>query len=185
MPRFPPAALALGLLLLAGAPACAGQDDPRLGALFDKLKGSASEDEARATEQEIWQIWVAHKNPEIQRLMQHGMAAMSEDDQQDALDTFSQVVQHDNRFAEGWNKRATVEFMMGDFDASVVDIEHTLALEPRHFGALSGLGQIYLALEKKVLALKAFEAALKIDPHLPGVREKVEELRKELQGSPI
>jgi cytochrome c-type biogenesis protein CcmH/NrfG len=74
---------------------------------------------------------------------------------------------------------------MGDFEASVADIERTLALEPRHFGALSGLGQIYLALKKKDAALKALRAALAIDPHLEGVRQKVEELEKEVGGNPI
>jgi tetratricopeptide (TPR) repeat protein len=184
MPRFLFAALAAACLALSAAAVRAGQDDPRLAALFDKLKNGTDE-EAHATEQEIWQIWVAHKNPEIARLMQHGMAALNEDDAQEALDTFGQVVRADKDFAEGWNKRATVEFVLGDFDASVADIERTLALEPRHFGALSGLGQIYLILNKKAAALKALNAALAVDPHLAGVREKADELKKELQGSPI
>jgi tetratricopeptide (TPR) repeat protein len=184
MPRLLLAAFAAAYLALAGATVRAAQDDPRLAALFAKLK-SGSDEEARATEREIWQIWVAHKNPEIARLMQHGMAALNEDDSQEALDTFGQVVRADKGFAEGWNKRATVEFMMGDFEASVADIERTLALEPRHFGALSGLGQIYLALNKKALALKALNAALAVDPHLDGVREKADELKKQLEGSPI
>lgn len=144
MPRFLLAALAAACFVLAAATARAGQDDPRLNALFDKLK-TGSDEEARAIERQIWQIWVEHKNPEIARLMQRGMAALNEDDAQEALDTFGQVVRADKNFAEGWNKRATVEFVMGDFDASIADIERTLALEPRHFGALSGLGQIYLA----------------------------------------
>jgi tetratricopeptide (TPR) repeat protein len=179
------AAALAAAVTLAQAAAIADQDDPRLTQLFETLKSAASDEEARRTELEIWQIWVAHKNPEIEKLMRQGMAAFSEDDQDGALEAFNGVVKADKSFAEGWNKRATVEYAMGDFDASVADIERTLALEPRHFGALSGLGQIYLALEKKALALKAFEAALKIDPHLTGIREKVEELRKELQGSPI
>jgi tetratricopeptide (TPR) repeat protein len=170
---------------LAGSAASASQDDPRLKALFATLKATQSEDEARRTEVEIWRVWIAHKNPEIEKLMRRGMAAFNEDDHEGALEAFNDVVQSDKSFAEGWNKRATVEYAMGDFEASIADIEHTLALEPRHFGALSGLGQIYLAIDKKELALKAFEAALAIDPHLEGVREKVEALRKELGGSPI
>jgi tetratricopeptide (TPR) repeat protein len=178
-------ALLVLIATLAGGAALARQDDPRLDALFAQLKTAASDEDARATEAQIWQIWTAHKNPEIEKLMRRGMAAFSEDDQEGALEAFNDVVQSDKTFAEGWNKRATVEFAMGDFEASVADIEHTLALEPRHFGALSGLGQIYLAINKKDLALKAFRAALAIDPHLVGLREKVEELQKELEGSPI
>lgn len=184
MPRFLLAALAAAYLVTGPIAARAAQDDPRLNALFVKLK-TGSDEEARDTERQIWQIWVEHKNPEIARLMQRGMSALNEDDAQEALNDFGQVVHADKNFAEGWNKRATVEFVMGDFDASVADIERTLALEPRHFGALSGLGQIYLAMNKKAQALKALRAALAIDPHLDGVREKVDELKKEVEGSPI
>jgi tetratricopeptide (TPR) repeat protein len=179
------AAVLFAAVTLAPATAVAGQDDPRLNRLFETLKTTDSDEEAHRTEVEIWRIWVAHKNPEIEKLMRQGMAAFNEDDQAGALEAFNGVVQADKSFAEGWNKRATVEYAMGDFEASIADIERTLVLEPRHFGALSGLGQIYLALEKKALALKAFEAALEIDPHLTGIREKVEELKKDLQGSPI
>lgn len=184
MPRFLLAALAAAYLVTGPVVARAAQDDPRLDALFAKLK-AGSDAEARDTERQIWQIWVEHKNPEIARLMRRGMSALNEDDAQEALNDFGQVVRADKNFAEGWNKCATVEFVMGDFDASVADIERTLALEPRHFGALSGLGQIYLAMNKKALALKALTAALAVDPHLQGVRERAEELKKEVEGSPI
>jgi tetratricopeptide (TPR) repeat protein len=170
---------------LAIAPVQAAQDDPRLDGLFATLKSTTSEEEASAAERQIWQIWAEHKNPEIERLMRQGIAAMEEDDQDAALDAFDAVVKYDKDFAEGWNKRATVEFAMGNFPASIADIEHTLALEPRHFGALSGLGQIYLALDRKALALKAFKAALALDPHLAGVRHTVEELEKDVQGTPL
>ena len=173
------------LFALAAPPAGAAQDDARLNPLFETLKGNIPDGEARSIERQIWQIWMEHRNPEIERLMRHGLSAMSEDDSEEALDTFNNVVKHDKNFAEGWNKRATIEFGMGDYEASVADIERTLALEPRHFGALSGLGQIYLALNKKRAALKAFRAALAIDPHLESVRQKVEELAKEVGGNPI
>jgi tetratricopeptide (TPR) repeat protein len=171
--------------MLNGVCARAAQDDPRLDALFDKLKMASSETEATAAEVQIWRIWAEHKNPEIARLMRDGIAALGEDEQELALDDFNAVVKHDRSFAEGWNKRATVEFVMGNFNASIADVERTLALEPRHFGALSGLGQIYLALDRKELALKAFRAALAINPYLPGVRQKIEELEKAVKGSPI
>jgi tetratricopeptide (TPR) repeat protein len=177
------ALLAFGLVPLGAARA--GQDDPRLGPLFDKLQHSASPAEAEAAEQQIWQIWIEHKNPEIERLMRQGISAMDDDDEELALDDFNAVIQHDKNFAEGWNKRATVEFAMGDYDASIADIEHTLALEPRHFGALSGLGQIYLALNRKDLALKAFRAALDINPRLAGLREAIKQLEKDVKGDPI
>jgi tetratricopeptide (TPR) repeat protein len=177
--------LALPIAALALASAQAAQDDPRLNALFATLKSAKADEEAIAAEQQIWQIWTENKNPEVERLMRQGIAAMAEDDEQGALDKFDAVVKYDKNFAEGWNKRATVEFSMGNYKASVADIERTLALEPRHFGALSGLGQIYLALDRKKLALKAFQDALAIDPHLQGVREAVEKLEKEVEGTPL
>lgn len=177
--------LVLPLAVLALAPARAAQDDPRLKALFQTLKNASSDEAASDSERQIWRIWTENKNPEVERLMQQGIAAMAEDDERQALDKFDAVVRYDKNFAEGWNKRATVEFAMGDFDASIADIERTLALEPRHFGALSGLGEIYLTLGRKPLALKAFRDALTIDPHLRDVREATEKLEKELQGTPL
>ena len=175
----------VAILACACPGARAGQDDPRLAPLFDKLKTTPSDDEAKAAERQIWQIWIEHQNPEIARLMRQGITAMGEDDQAAALDDFDAVVKYDKNFAEGWNKRATIEFVMGDYSASVADIERTLALEPRHFGALAGLGQIYLALDRKALALKAFHAALAINPHLDSVRQTVKSLEKGDNGSPI
>jgi tetratricopeptide (TPR) repeat protein len=170
---------------LATLPAAADQNDPRLDALFAKLKAAASNTEAETAERQIWQIWIENRNPELERLMREGIAAMNEDDNDAALDRFSEIVKYDKGFAEAWNKRATVEYEMGDYAASVADIERTLALEPRHFGALSGLGLIYLATDHKAEALKAFRAALAINPRASGLREKVEELEKDVKGSPI
>jgi tetratricopeptide (TPR) repeat protein len=172
-------------LALVAMPAFAAQDDPRLAALFATLKSTPSADDAKATEAQIWEIWGENKDAETARLMQHGIAAMTEDDTDAALEAFDEAIKRDAHFAEAWNKRATIEFAMGDFQASVADIEHTLALEPRHFGALAGLGQIYLALDRKKAALKAFRAALAINPHLHGVRLKIEELEKDVEGDPI
>jgi tetratricopeptide (TPR) repeat protein len=173
------------LAVLAVAPARADQNDPRLKSLFATLKTTQSEVDAETAELEIWRIWAENKNPEIERLMNRGITAMAVDDNEMALASFDAVTKYDKNFAEGWNKRATVEFDMGDYKASVADIERTLALEPRHFGALAGLGQIYLALDRKKLALKAFEDALAINPHLDEVRAEIEVLKKDLQGTPL
>jgi len=185
MVRLILAALFAAVLVSSVSAARADQSDPRLPDLFAKLRAAASAAEASAVEQRIWEIWVEAPDRETAKLMEHGLAAMGGNDEEEALDAFTAVVEHDENFAEGWNKRATIEFVMGNYDASVADIEHTLALEPRHFGALSGLGQIYLALDRKRPALRAFRAALAINPFLEGVREKIEELKKDLEGDPI
>ncbi len=179
------AAAVIAAAIPFSAPAWAGQDDPRLGELFSTLQTTSSEADAAAAERTIWLIWIESRDAAVAQLMRHGIAAMSEDDIDEALVAFTAVVQRDEHFAEGWNKKATVEFVMGNYEASVADIERTLALEPRHFGALSGLGKIYLELDQKKDALRAFRAALAINPHLHGVREMVERLKKELEGDPI
>lgn len=170
-----------GTALLPG-PAIADQNDRRLDGLFERLHVTPDPAEARAVEQEIWRIWLESDDAIVNRLMLQGVAAMSLQRFGLALERFDRMVERAPEFAEGWNKRATVHYLMGDFQASVLDIERTLVLEPRHFGALSGLGLIYDAIDEPRAALRSFEAALKLNPHIEGTRERVEELRRELRG---
>jgi tetratricopeptide (TPR) repeat protein len=109
---------------------------------------------------------------------------MQRQDLDAALDRFDQMVKYAPDFAEGWNKRATVYYMRGEYPESVADIERVLELEPRHFGALSGLGMIYEELDRKEQALRAFEAALQANPFLPGAKQQIEILKKQIKGSP-
>jgi tetratricopeptide (TPR) repeat protein len=95
------------------------------------------------------------------------------------------VVQLAPGFAEGWNKRATALYLLGRFDDSIKDIDKTLALEPRHFGALSGLGLCNAQLDKEKEALDAFEKALSINPNMPGIREDAENLKKSIAQKSI
>jgi tetratricopeptide (TPR) repeat protein len=95
---------------------------------------------------------------------------------------FDRVVTTLPDFAEGWNKRATVHYLNEDYTASVIDIERTLVLEPRHFGAISGMGLIFMARGDEAGALRAFEEVLKIHPHARGAKARVEELRKKLRA---
>jgi tetratricopeptide (TPR) repeat protein len=176
----------LALLLLAGRgePAIADQDDPRLDGLFDRLQTTSNPAEARALEQRIWRLWLEADDAGLNRLMQQGIVAMSDQRYATALQTFDRMVEQAPEFAEGWNKRATVHFLMGNWQASVRDIQQTLALEPRHFGALFGLGLIYDALEQPEAALRSFEATLALNPHSESTRERIEQLRQQLRGSP-
>jgi tetratricopeptide (TPR) repeat protein len=95
------------------------------------------------------------------------------------------VVKKAPGFAEGWNKRATIYYYMNRYEASIRDVEKTLALEPRHFGALAGLGSIYLETGKEQDALKALEKALAVHPHLIFVQMRVDKLKKKFLGTPI
>ena len=114
--------------------------------------------------------------------MRHGARLMAAEQMKRAAEVFDQVVTRAPAFAEGWNRRATLRFLTGDFDGSVADIRQVLSLEPRHFGALSGLGLIYMALERPQGALKAFERALQINPHMVSARRHAAHLRAQLKG---
>jgi tetratricopeptide (TPR) repeat protein len=182
------AAILSGLVALACAivpPAAADQNDGRLAGLFDQLQGAAGRTEATATEAAIWHIWVEHDDRAVALLMQKGVAAMNRGDRRGALGDFDQIVQIAPDFAEGWNKRATVRYLLGQFRESLDDIERTLALEPRHFGALAGRGLVYFALDDLPRALESFEAALAVNPHMPGVRSNAEAIRQALKDREI
>ena len=106
-------------------------------------------------------IWHESGREDVDRLMETGIEEMGSGRLRESIATFARIVGLAPEFAEGWNKRATAYYLAGELDASIRDVERTLALEPRHFGALSGLGLIYLARDDELGALRAFEATLK------------------------
>lgn len=173
----------LVLLFALAAPVQATQADPQLDALFSRLQATTDDGEGEALQQAIWMAWTRTDDQAAARMMAIGIIAMGQDRLDDALSTFDALVEAAPDFAEAWNKRATVHYLMGNLDASVADIEETLKLEPRHFGALSGLGLIYQEIGKGDAALRAFEAALRANPHLPTVRASIEALKKKSRDS--
>jgi len=175
---------ALGLALHAG-PAAADQNDPRLEALFARLKAAPDARAAQEVEAAIWHIWGQSDDQVIGMLMAQGLAAMTLRDLRAALGKFDQIVKIAPGFAEGWNKRATVHYLLGNYPESLHDIARTLSLEPRHFGALSGRGLVLLELDQQGSALEAFEAALEVHPNLPGANYNAEALRREIQRHEI
>ncbi|MDH3909675.1 MAG: tetratricopeptide repeat protein [Rhodospirillales bacterium] len=184
MSAFRATVLALAVLL-AGGRALADQRDARLPDLFAQLLGASDIGTAQAVEARIWSLWYEHDDNAIVLLMHQARAAMARQDHGSALRSLDQVVKIAPDFAEGWNARATLYYLMGRHADSLADIERTLALEPRHFGALSGRGLVYLALEKWELALGSFEAALAVNPQMPGARLNAEAIRKTLRDREI
>jgi tetratricopeptide (TPR) repeat protein len=177
--------LATAATLTFAVPLQAGQNDPRLDGLFAALGDASSVEEAAPVEQEIWKVWLLSGSGTVDAQMLRGLQALSVEDNKTALAAFTKAVEAQPDFAEAWNKRATVYYLLGRYDASVIDIHKTLTLEPRHFGALSGLALINLALGREREALKAFEAALRIHPNMPGADTHIRDLREKIKGKGI
>lgn len=177
--------IALGAAILA-SPATADQNDPRLEELFSQLRdASPNSVEAHAAQQEIWGVWVDAPTASGRVLMKQGMEQMRYGDLKSAIDTFTALIELAPDYAEAWNKRATVYFLVGLYPESLADIDSTLELEPRHFGAQSGQGMVYDALEEPAAALEAFEKALELNPHMSQVRVRIEQLRSEIEGTQL
>lgn len=184
--------LSLALVLLLGAsmscstdPARTGDRTASLDALFRRLQTTQSAEEAQIIEVTIRHVWAQSGRNGVDAMMSHAVERMHAGDHASALKVLDKIVALAPEYAEGWNLRATVHYLEDDYGEAVADIERVLALEPRHFGALAGLGRIFLELEDKKAALKAFEAALAVNPHLADVRQELAELQEELAGIPI
>ncbi len=158
------------------SPAPADQNDRRLDGLFAQLQSTGDQAEAAAIQVRIWGLWFQTEDEDINLLMRMGSVALNQGRYEAALTAFDRVVKQAPEFAEGWNRRATLHYLMGSYAASVRDVERTLALELRHFGALSGLGLINMRLGHNDQAIKAFREALKVNPHLSGAKANLEGL---------
>ncbi|MGH6853798.1 MAG: tetratricopeptide repeat protein [Aestuariivirga sp.] len=154
----------------------------RLDALLARLHQEVSLGEAKSAEQDIWAIWMASDSPTAEILLRQATRAMNEGAPEPALAILNRLTGAYPDFAEAWNKRATLHFIMGNDQASLADIDHVLELEPRHFGALSGRGMIEQRRKNYGAAMRAFNEALAINPNMPSVKDAVKELEKLERG---
>lgn len=166
-------------------PAAADQKDPRLDGLFERLANPDNHLDAPDIQHEIWTIWMQSDDRHSNELLRLGVRAMHAGRHDIALSQFTALVGHEADFAEGWNKRATVLYILGRYPESIADIKRVLALEPRHFGALSGLGMCYEALGDLEAAVKAYELTLKANPQLLNTRERIKKLRRAIRRKNI
>ncbi len=192
------AAILLAIGLLAVAPVAAQDQLPKgeiltsqaiaelsLDDLFAKLPEHAGKRPGRMIEAEILRRFEKSGSDTADLLMSRADKAIQAKTYPLALDILDQVVLLRPTFAEAWNKRATVHFLLDDYSSSISDIRQTLAVEPRHFGALSGLGIILQTMDRKDAAIRAFKRALEVNPQLEKVRESLEKLEKEVAGRAI
>jgi tetratricopeptide (TPR) repeat protein len=129
-------------------------------------------------EHSVWQVWSRSGDAETDGLLQMGIEQMNRGDGAAAVDTFTKVIRRSPEFAEGWNKRATVYFLMGEHEKSLKDCDEVLKRNPAHFGALAGYGQIYLQLDQPERALAYFRRALRVNPNMEGVQQVIPRLEQ-------
>lgn len=129
-------------------------------------------------ENSLWQVWSRSGDPGVDSLFQLGLEQMNGREAEAAIETFSQIIQRMPNFAEGWNKRATLYYLVGEHQKSLADCEEVIKRNPVHFGALSGFGLNYLQLQKPEQALQYFQRALDINPNLAQIQAAVEALKE-------
>ncbi len=155
----------------------------RLDELFRDLARTPPPRPANEIEHLIWALWIGHEDRELAEGIHKATKLVGQKRADEAVTALDALIAADPDWAEAWNKRATAHYLRGDDAASVADIERTLAIEPRHFGAVCGFAQIALRRGQHAAALAAFETALRIDPHLEGVPEACAALGKRLRGA--
>ena len=176
------AILAIGRPLMA----CADQNDPRLDQLFADLQTPLSTTVVEETEAKIWAYWTSFPDDEnVENIMTKATQLMQAGRLQSAERILSRIIDRAPDFSEAWNKRATVRFMIGNNDGSANDIAKVLQLEPRHFGALSGLGMIHMRAGNWESALKSYEAAFTIHPYLSNIETLIDDLSQRLKGQAL
>jgi tetratricopeptide (TPR) repeat protein len=156
-----------------------------LDTLFDALKIAPDPESAKAIEERIWAVWVVSGSDTCNLLMGRVKEAADDKDYDLAIKLLDAVIALKPDYAEAWNRRATVYYLEKDYGRALADIGEVLAREPRHFGALSGLGLILQEIGDDKHALEAYSRALAIDPHLEHVGEVVKMLRDKVEGRDI
>ena len=179
-----PLRILLVAFLFAGAISGANGDqtNPRLDALFEALSDTSDTRLLSELEGRIWSIWYQHNDEESQAMLMAGERLVNAGYYGDALRVFNTLIEREPDFAEAWNRRATLHYLMGNLPESISDIDRTLALEPRHFGALSGLGLVYLQQQNLTKAREAFERLLIIHPHSPAGQRNLDQVLEAIKS---
>jgi tetratricopeptide (TPR) repeat protein len=162
-----------------------GERNRNIDFLFGALKAAPDDASAKAIEDRIWAVWTGAGNETTNLLMSRAKKAADDKDYDLALRMLNAIIEIKPDFTEAWNRRATVYFLKKDYVNSIADIGKVLAREPRHFGALSGLGLIMQDIGDEKHALDAYRKALEVYPRLKGMDEKVKTLVEKVEGRNI
>jgi tetratricopeptide (TPR) repeat protein len=172
-----------GLILAASVNAQNKGSSTMLDTLFAKLQTATDPSAIQSLEAAIWEQWTMVPGDAERQLMMRGIAEMEQQELQSAVSTFTRLIEQAPELSEAWNKRATVQWLLGNFSASIADICETIKREPRHFGAYSGLGMIRAQMNEPGRAVAAFQLAKKYNPHIIGLDAEIERL-KAMGGEP-
>ena len=161
----------------------AEEKNNKLDKLFSELKNTKDLSSAQAIENKIWEIWSLHPSDDrrgfrLTELLIQGTRLMNMGELSKAYEVFTKIITVETDWAEAWNKRATVLYLMKKHESSLADIKVTLVLEPRHFGALSGQALNYIGLKEYEKAIKSYRAAQKIYPLLDAAKKMIPELQE-------
>lgn len=160
--------------------------ESQLETLFENLSTIESFDESQMIVNQIWQIWITNNDDATNlKMMRRGISFMDSGNFSIAEEVFTRIIKRDPSFTEAWNKRATVRYIMNDIRGSESDIYETLMREPRHFGAMAGLGLIRVQQGLLSDALTIYQDILKINPQSPDAVKMVPELETILRGDPV
>ena len=160
--------------------------ETKLDELFNQLKNNNDVSSAFEIEMKIWNIWSTHPSQEnLTQLLAKGSNLMSEQKLNKAYETFSIVIGLDPNWAEGWNKRATVLYMLGRYQESQEDIDEVLKLEKRHFGALSGQGLVQIELKNYERAINSYQEVQKIYPSMQSPKIMIPQLKELIKSKSI
>ena len=164
-------------LIISSTNVFANNINEKLNKLFEELKIS-SESSSFEIEQKIWKLWSTHPdNDNLTLLLAEGSEAVNNNQFNIAIDIFTKVIKLDPNWAEAWNKRATVHYLVGQYQKSQNDIEKVLKLETRHFGALAGQGLVNIKLKNYEKAIKSYEKALEIYPSMRSPEIMIKEIQ--------
>ena len=154
--------------------------------LFIQLKNAIDFENSKKIEDKIWDLWVTHPSENnLTKLLADGSSAMMDNKLKTAYDKFTKVIELDPNWAEAWNKRATVLYLMGKYELSQTDINKVLQLEKRHFGALSGQGLVQTALKNYQKAIDSYLEAHKVHPNMKSPLIMIEQLQMQIKKESI
>ena len=173
-------------ILLFSSSLFADDNKKEIDKLFIQLKSALNFENSKKIEDKIWDLWTTHPSKNnLTKLLADGSSAMMDNKLDAAYDKFTEVIELDPNWAEAWNKRATVLYLMGKYELSQADINKVLEIEKRHFGALSGQGLVQIALKNYEKAIDSYIKAHRIHPFMKSPMIMIEKIKIELQKQSV